>query len=112
MSFIAYARSLSATTWIKRLVICCALGYLLGGALLGLMWGSGDTGNPFALLFAAIFVMIGSAVTFGYPPANEAGIGEPLNAWPWIRLSFCLIFFGWSLLEWARFREKAKSKPT
>ena len=92
-----------------RLFVSGALGYLLGGALLGLMWGSESGGNPLALLFGAVFVMIGSAMTLGYPPSNEAGVGEPLNAWPWIRLAFCLVFIGWLLMGWARSRERSKS---
>jgi len=42
-------------------------------------------------LIGAVFAIL-TPLSFGFPPKNEAGSGEPWNAWPHIAVSALVIF--------------------
>jgi hypothetical protein len=42
-------------------------------------------------LIGAVFAIL-TPLSFGFPPQNEAGSGEPYNAWPYVAGSALVLF--------------------
>lgn len=68
-----------------------AAAYLSGGFIAGLfMCENCSLSEPVGYLIISIIIGILSIVTGGFPPANEGGVGAPLNTWPYILV--CWLF--------------------
>jgi hypothetical protein len=84
------------------------LAYFAGGVVAGMVWCrdcEGLLGNTLGSLFIGVVMGVLSAVRGGFPPRNEAGVGPPLNAWPYI-FGCWLVHFLAGLL-WLRLERNA-----
>ncbi|MFN3651189.1 MAG: hypothetical protein ACK47B_16560 [Armatimonadota bacterium] len=79
------------------LVMTGILAYFAGGFVAGVVWCRdchGLIGNTLGRLFIGIVMAVLSALSGGFPPQNEAGVGEPRNAWPFILGCWAVFFVG------------------
>jgi hypothetical protein len=79
-----------------RLVIAAMVSFMLafpiGGFVFGFLHCNCRSGDFLGrTLIGAVFAIL-TPVSFGFPPKNEAGSGEPWNAWPHIAVSALVIF--------------------
>ena len=49
--------------------------------------------NTIGRVLTAVIIAIISIFSFGFPPKNEAGVGEPFNAWPAILVCWWALIF-------------------
>jgi len=89
-----------------------ALALPIGGFVFGFLVAQGGDEDSFLLsilgriLVGIVFAFL-TPITFGFPPRNEAGTGEPLNAWPCIGISALIIFALFLMRDYRR-----KTPPT
>jgi hypothetical protein len=101
----------------RRLLRHAAVGLIAAGPAGGFMFGimhAGDPDpNPIGRVFYAFLMAAQTPLHAGFPPNPEAGAGETFNAWPYIGISYLLIF-GWLVYrDWrsAKNRNKPRAKP-
>ena len=81
-----------------------------GGFIFGLLNGGDPDPNPVGRVFYACIMAVVIPLHAGFLPHNEAGAGQPLNAWPHIAISFLLIFSWFLLRDWKL--SKKRNEPT
>jgi len=65
-----------------------------GGFILGLLNAGDPDPNPIGRVIYACMMALLTPLHAGFPPHHAAGSGHFFNAWPYIAISFLLIF-GW-----------------
>ena len=82
------------------------IGVIVGGFCLGFVkcenCGDGVLGRVFIGLVSAVLTPLSA----GFPPENEAGVGTPYNAWPYIIPAWAFFF---ALDLWLQARKSAKA---
>ena len=71
-----------------------------GGFLFGLLNGGDPDPNPVGRLFYACVMAVLTPLHTGFPPHNEAGVGQAFNVWPYITISYVLIFIWLVYRDW------------
>lgn len=80
-----------------RLAVAAVVSFVLALPVGGFVFGFAHcrdcaSGDFFGrALIGAVFAIL-TPLSFGFPPENEAGSGEPWNAWPHIAVSALVIF--------------------
>jgi hypothetical protein len=85
---------------------------VVGGFCFGFASCDDCGGNILARMFIGLIFAILTPATLGFPPKNEAGAGQPFNAWPFIILAWLAIFMIITGFLWLRNRKvKRDSAP-
>ena len=87
---------------VKTAIITGMVSYPLGGFIAGLVLCTncnGIIGNTFGRALVGLIIMILSSITFGFPPKNEGGVGEPFNIWPYILICWLVLFLLYIFLQ-------------
>ncbi len=95
----------------KSIVGILALSFVaaipLGGFLFGFITCTDCGWNVLSRAFIGFVMAVLTVFTYGFPPKNEAGVGEPFNAWPFILIVWALTA---ALLLWRRSNRKSPNK--
>ena len=99
----------SKRLWLYAAVSLIAAGPA-GGFILGLSHAGDPDPNPIGRLFYAFIMAAETPLHAGFPPRPEAGAGQAFNAWPYMAISYLLIF-GWLVYRgWKS--SKKRNEPT
>lgn len=77
--------------WVQVAMSLAAAGPV-GGFLLGLLNPGDPDPNPVGRLVYACLLAVATPLHAGFPPHDQAGPGQTLNAWPHILVAFLLTF--------------------
>lgn len=102
MSFLSYFRNTPRSKHLMRFLVSGGIAYYAGGFVAGMVWCVDCGSNPFTRIFMGILMGLLSAMFYGFPPANEGGVGPPLNTWPYIFVCWVLIYLGWHFRGYKR----------
>lgn len=94
----------SKRRWLRAAVSLFSAGPA-GGFLFGLFHAGDPDPNPIGRVVYSCMMAGLTPLHGGFPPNHAAGAGEVFNVWPFIAVSFLLIFGG--LL----YRERHRAKP-
>ena len=70
------------------LVLCMPAGGFVFGVIHCTDCGASILGRIFIGFISAVLTLF----TFGFPPRNEGGVGDPYNAWPYVIAAAFVIF--------------------
>lgn len=81
------------------LVVSFIAAFPVGGFIFGFLTCEDCGWNVLGRAFIGCVMAVLTTVTFGHPPKNEGGVGEPYNAWPYVYVAWGIVVV---VLLWRR----------
>src|SRR3954467_14112464 len=91
---------MTSTRLLRHIAVSLIAAGPVGGFIFGLLNAGDPDPNPIGRVFYACMMAVLTPLHAGFPPRNEAGVGQKFNVLPHILIS-ALVIFSWLVYrEW------------